>query len=129
MDYVTQRFSLAIQMSFLLFKDLELILILAKQTIDKEKLTAPFLTEAMLDNYINIAKKYHLFFAGLNDKKIEEIDLNNIMGWVAGFGRSFENPLANSENWTDEITLIRCELDHQMKKIIDFLANKAIVGF
>ncbi|MBP7821616.1 MAG: hypothetical protein KA010_01755 [Saprospiraceae bacterium] len=72
MENIVQRFYLVIQKTSLLFKDLELILNIAKQNIEKEKLTAPYLSIPMLDNYISIVKNYRSCFENLNGIKILE---------------------------------------------------------
>lgn len=124
MDYNVQRFYLVIQKTILLFKELELILKIAKQNIEKEKLTTPYLSLALLDNYIDIVKNYRLNFENLNTIKISEMNLNTINGWVVGFGRSFENPLLNSEDWYQKIVTIERELSQNFREINDFLMNE-----
>ena len=124
MDYIEQRFYLSIKKASLLLKDLELILNIAKQNIEIEKLTAPYLSNLILDNYIDIVKIYRLNFENLNSMKISEIDLNTISGWIVGFSRSFENPLLYSEDWYHKVVVIEQELNQNFREINDFLLNR-----
>lgn len=124
MSFTEQRFYLGIQKVILLLKDLELILSIAKQNIDIEKKTTPYLNIPMLDNYLNIVKSYRLNFENLNLMKINEMDLNTINSWQVGFSRSFENPLLNSEDWYQRIVLIEQGLNQSFREINDFLLKQ-----
>jgi hypothetical protein len=124
MDYFEQRFYLCIQKTSLLFKDLELILSIAKLNIEKEKLSAPYLTTRILDNYLSIIVEYRLCFENLYLIAISEMDVNKINGWIAGFSRSFENPLLNSEEWYQKIVEIQQELNQNFREINDFLSKR-----
>lgn len=124
MDYLEQRFYLSIQKASLLLKDLELILNIAKQNIEKEKLTAPYLTSLILDNYLDIVKNYRLNFEYLHSKQLNEMNLNTVHGWSAGFGRSFENPLLHSEDWYQKVVEIIKQLNECTLEIINFLELK-----
>lgn len=124
MEYTVQRFYLRIQKTIFLFEDLESILDIAKQNIEKEKLSAPYLTIKILENYISIVKIIRLNFENLYLMKTSEMDLNRINGWIAGFSRSFENPLLNSEDWYQKIVEIQQELGLSFAEINNFLQSK-----
>lgn len=126
MDYLEQRFYLSIQKACLLLKDLELILNIAKQNIEKEKLTDPYLTNLILDNYIDIINNCQLSFENLYSKKVSEMDLDAINGWSSGFGRSFENPLLNSEEWYQKVVDITKQLNECFREIVNFLEIKNV---
>ena len=123
MDYTEQIFYLRIRKTVFLFKDLELILNIAKQNIEKEKLSAPYLNVPILDNYINIVKSIRLSFENLYSMKTSEMDSNTINSWITGFARSFENPLLNSEDWYQKIVIIEQELGKNFRDITNYLLS------
>lgn len=124
MNYREQLFYLKLEKIILLFKNLELILKIAKQNIEKEKLNDKFLSLPILDNYTDIIENYRLQFENLSEMNSKEMDINRINGWIAGYGRSFENPLLFSIEWYHKIIRIQQELSECFREIEDFLLNQ-----
>ena len=121
MNYLVRRFHVRLQIIILLFEDLELILKIALENIDKEKLTDPYLTIPILENCIEIANHYRNMYKYLLEKEIHEVDLNTLAGWTSGFARSFENPLPYSEDWYQKIARILDGLTENFNEINNLL--------
>lgn len=124
MNYLVRRFRLRLEIIILLFEDLELILKIALENIDKEKLTDPYLTIPILENYTGIASDYKDTFKYFLKKEVDEINLDSIKGLLGAFARSFEDPLPYSEDWSPKIVRIRDDIRVSFGEIVDFLEKR-----